>query len=234
MTKKSIIKEASVAEAAAASVVALETKLQAAEQESFRAQALAIALPGRLAAGDETVTTADLIQAGPVVSVAQAKVTALGQQVAAAREVLEQAQAAELVAQLRAGEPFISFAQVGEEVDRIAVYVQRELGKLGKRIEAHNQAFYAVAGALPKGSSRVFPAGPDGVQLSVRHDISGKTLELEGQEWYAMATDGWGRDVLSRVSMAEARARDAAREQAPLIFPGFDGIDAETLAEMIA
>jgi hypothetical protein len=234
MSKKTIIKETAAAETAAANVAELETKLRAAEQESFRAQALAIALPGRLAAGDQTVTTADLIAAGPVVSVAQAKVTHVQRELDAAREVLEQAGAAELVAQLRAGDPFISFALVGEEVDRIAVYVQRELGKLGKRIEAHNQAFYAVAGALPKGASRVFPAGPDGVQLSVRHDISGKTLELEGQEWYAMATDGWGRDVLSRVSMAEARARDAAREPAPLFMTGFDGINSETLAEMTA
>ncbi|MGA9223601.1 MAG: hypothetical protein WBZ57_20615 [Pseudomonas graminis] len=234
MTKKTTIEVTAAVEAAAANVAALETKLRTADQESIRAQALAIALPGRLASGDETVTTADLIHAGPAVAVAQAKVTALGQQVAAAREALEMARAAELVAQLRAGDPFISRAQVGDELDRIAGYVVRELGKLGARIEAHNQAFYAVAGSLPKGADYVFPAGPDGDRLSIRHDSNGKVIELDGLEWWAMSTDGWGRDVLSRVVMAEARQRDAAREPAPLFMTGFDGIDPETLAEMIA
>jgi hypothetical protein len=232
MTKKTIIEESTAVEAAAAAVAELKTKLQAAEQESFSAQALAIALPGRLAAGDQTVTAADLIAAGPVVSVAQAKVTHIQRELAAAREVLEQARAAELVAQLRAGDPFITYAQVGEEVDRIAAYVQRELGKLGKRIEAHNQAFYAVAGSVPKGANQVFTAGGDA--LSVLNDYNGQTLELDGQRWWAMSTDGWGRDVLSRVTMAEARARDAAKVPAPLFVAGeYAGIDAETLAGMI-
>jgi hypothetical protein len=234
MTKKTTIEESTAVEAAAANVAALVTRLATVEQESIRAQALAIALPGRLAAGDETVTTADLIHAGPAVAVAQAKVTALGQQVAAAREVLEMARAAELVAQLRGGDPFISRAQVGDELDRIAGYVSRELGKLGARIQAHNQAFYAVAGSLPKGSDYVFPAGPGGDRLSIHHNSNGKTLELDGLSWFAMSTDGWGDDVLSRVRMSEARARDAARVPAPLFMTGFDGIDAGTLAEMTA
>ena len=192
-------------ETAAAQVAELDAKYQKAHQESIRAQALAIALPGRLAAGDETVTTADLIHAGPAVSVAQAKVAALGSQLAAAREALEQARTAELVAQLHAGDPFLSAAMVNKELDRISVYVLRELAKLGNRISAHNDAFHAVAGTLPKGAHKVG-------ELTINHDQNGKTLELDGQQWWAMATDGYGQDVLNRVALAEAQARDARRE----------------------
>jgi hypothetical protein len=189
---------------AAAQVAELETKHQQAHKEYVRAQALAIALPGRLAAGDETVTTADLIHAGPAVSVAQAKVTALGNQLAAAREALEQARTAELVARLQAGDPFLNAAMVDKELDRISAYVLRELAKLGSRISAHNDAFHAVAGTLPRGVHKMG-------ELTVRHDSNGKTLELDGAEWWAMATDGYGQDVLNRVAMAEAQARDARR-----------------------
>jgi hypothetical protein len=45
--------------------------------------------------------------------------------------VLEQARAAELVAQLRAGHTLMDYDQVVKELDRIAAYVSRELGKLG-------------------------------------------------------------------------------------------------------
>lgn len=222
------IKETAAVEAAAAKMAELEATLRTAQQDSVRAQTLAIALPGRLAAGDETVTTADLVHAGPVVAVAKAKVTAIGQQLAAACGALEDARTAELVAQLRIGNPFITYAEVGEEVERIAGYAQRELAKLGARIHAHNTAFYAVTDALPKGAARFMGDG-----LSMRHDSAGKTLELDGQEWRALATDGWGRDVLSRVEMSEARARDAARVPAPSWESSFDGIDSETLAGMI-
>lgn len=191
-------------ETAAAQVAELEAKHQQAQQEYIRAQALAIALPGRLAAGDATVTTADLIHAGPAVSVAQAKVTALGNQLAGAREALEQARTAELVAQLQAGDPFLSAAMVDKELDRISAYVLRELAKLGSRISAHNDAFHAVAGTLPKGEHKLGA-------LTINHDHNGKTLELDGAQWWAMAVDGYGQDVLNRVALAEARARDARR-----------------------
>jgi hypothetical protein len=212
--------ETATVEAAAANVAALETRLRAAEQESIRAQALAIALPGRLAAGDETVTTADLIQAGPAVAVARAKATAVGQELAAARGVLEQARAAELVARLRSGELFLTADEVYKVVDRIAAYVARELVKLGERIDAHNEAFYTVAGSLPRGAERVLAAGPDGDHLSIRHDANGKVIELAGVEWWAMPTDGWGKDVLNRVEMFEAQERDDRRVLPSLFMTG--------------
>lgn len=196
-------------ETAAASVAELESKHRAAQLEAGRAQAYAAGLPARLAAGDQAVTTNDLVQAGPAAAVAQAKATAVAQELAAAREALEQARAAELVARLRAGDPFLSAAQVDKELDRIAAYVLRELVKIGSRIKAHNAAFYDVTGSLPKG---VHTFG----ELTVNHDHNGKELELDGAQWWAMSTDGWGRDVLNRVDVAEAQARDAARVPAPL------------------
>jgi hypothetical protein len=220
MSKKTTIEETAAAQAAAANVSALETKLRNADQESIRAQALAIALPGRLAAGDETVTTADLIHAGPAVAVAQAKVTAVGQELAAARTVLETARAAELVAQLRAGHPFLDYDQVGAELDRIAAYVSRELGKLGGRLEIHNDAFHAAAGVVPRGSSRIFPAGEDGEVLAVQHNHGGLSMELDGRQWFEMRVTGWGTEVLQRVEMAEAQAQDAARVVFPLFMTG--------------
>lgn len=213
MTKKTTIEVTTAVAAAAANVAALETKHATAQQESTRAQALALALPGRLAAADETVTTADLIQAGPAAAVAQAKATAVARELETARAVLEQARAAELVARLRSGEPFIQPKQVGEELDRIAALVLRELAKLGNRIQEHNAAFYAVAGSLPKGT-HVFPAGPDGDRVTVHHEYSGRIIELDGQTWTDMAHFGLGSRVLSRVEMAEAVARDAARAAA--------------------
>jgi hypothetical protein len=211
--------EMATAQAAAAVVAELEAKHHDAQQESTRAQAYAAALPGRLAAGDQAVTTDDLVQAGPLAAVAQAKATAVGQELAAAREVLERAKVTDIVAQLRAEEPFLSADRVDKELDRISAYVLRELAKLGHRIDAHNQGFYAVAGALPKGT-HAFPAGPDGDQLTVHHDSNGKTLELAGARWWAMPTDGWGRDVLQRVEMFEALERDAARVPVPLFLTG--------------
>jgi hypothetical protein len=215
MTKKNTTEVTSVVDVAAVNVAELEAKLHTAEQESIRAQALAIALPGRLAAGDQSVTTADLIHAGPVVAVAKAKVTAVAQELAAAREQLEVARFAEIVSQLRAGHPFMDYAQVGEELDRIAAYVLRELGKLGERLEVHNDAFHAVAGAVPRDVSRIFPAGEDGETLVVQHTHSGRSIELDGREWFDMRVTGWGADVLHRVERAEARARDAAAVPAP-------------------
>lgn len=220
MTKKTTIEETNVVEAVAANVAALEAKLRTAEQESIRAQALAIALPGRLAAGDQTVTTADLIHSGPAVAVAKAKVTAVQHELAAARVELEQARAAELVARLRSGEPFLTADEVTKDVDRVAAYLARELAKLGARIDAHNEAFYAVAGSLPRGAERVLASGPEGDQLSIRHDSNGKVIELDGAEWWAMPTDGWGKDVLNRVELAEAQARDARRVVLPLFMTG--------------
>jgi hypothetical protein len=207
-------------ETAAATVAELEVLHTEAQQESTRAQAHAAALPGRLAAGDQAVSVEDLVQAGPAAAVAQAKAHAAGQKLAAAQAVLEQARAVELVAQLRAGEPFMTHDQVGKELDRISAYVLRELGKLGGRIAAHNSAFNAVAGSLPRGANQVFTVA--GERLSVNHDYNGKTLELDGQQWWAMTTDGWGRDVLQRVNMAEAKARDAAAVPAPLFFSGLE------------
>jgi hypothetical protein len=220
MSKKTTIEVTNVVAVAAVNVAELEAKLRTAEQESIRAQALAIALPGRLASGDQTVTTADLIHAGPAVAVAQAKVTAVAQELAAARGVLEQARANELVARLRSAEPFLTADEVYKVVDRIAAYVARELVKLGERIDAHNEAFYAVAGSLPRGAERVLAAGSDGDQLSIRHDANGKVIELAGVEWWAMPTDGWGKDVLNRVEMFEAQERDDRRVLSPLYVSG--------------
>jgi hypothetical protein len=207
-------------ETAAATVAELEAQHAEAQQESARAQAHAAALPTRLAAGDQAVSVEDLVQAGPAAAVAQAKAHAVGQKVAAARQVLEQAKAAELVAQLRTGDPFMTRDQVGKELDRISAYVVRELGKLGGRIAVHNDAFHAVAGSLPRGANHAFTV--DGDHLSVTHDYNGKVLELDGQQWWAMTTDGWGRDVLQRVNMAEAKARDAAAVPAPMFFSGLE------------
>jgi len=215
MTKKNTLEETAAVESAAAGVAALESKFQTVDQEFIRAQALAIALPGRLAAGDQTVTTADLIAAGPAVAVAEAKVAAVGRELAAARQVLEQARAAELVARLRSGEPFLTAEQVDADLDRISAYVSRELAKLGDRIDTHNQAFHAVVGSLPRGGGYAVEGG-----LSVHHDHNGKTIELDGAQWYAMSTDGWGRDVLSRVELIEAQARDAASIRLPLFSSG--------------
>ena len=229
MTKKTTIEETSVVDAVAANVAALEAKLRTAEQESIRAQALAIALPGRLAAGDQTVSTADLIHAGPAVAVAKAKVTAVAQELNAARMVLEQARASELVAQLRAGHPFMDYDQVGKELDRIASYVSRELGKLGDRLEIHNDAFIAVAGAVPRGASRIFTAGEDGETLTVEHNHGGLSIELDGRQWFDMQVTGWGAEVLQRVELEEARAKDAAAVPAPRFLTW-----GETLAEEAA
>lgn len=49
MTKKTTFQEIAAVETAVANVAALETTHANAQQESFRIQALAIALPGRLA-----------------------------------------------------------------------------------------------------------------------------------------------------------------------------------------
>lgn len=222
-----IIEETAAVEAAAAKMAELEATLRTAQQDSVRAQALAIALPGRLAAGDQTVTTADLIQAGPAVSIAQAKVAAIGQQLTAAQTVLEQTRAIELVARLRSGEPFISHEQTEKEMARIAAWVTRELSKLARRVEVHNDAFYAVVGSLPKGASHVFPDGAQGECLSIDHGINGKTIDLDGVQFFALPADGWGQDVLSRVEMAEAQARDAAAEPAPRILTWGEILDDE-------
>ncbi len=207
-------------ETAAATVAELEAQHAAAQQESTRAQAHAAALPARLAAGDQAVSVEDLVQAGPAAAVAQAKAHAVGQQLAPARAVLEQAKTAELVAQLRTGDPFMNRDQVDQELDRISAYVIRELRKLGGRIAAHNDAFHAVAGSLHRETNQVFTV--DGDRLSVNHDYNGRTLELDGQQWWAMTTDGWGGDVLQRVNMAEAKARDAAAVPAPLFYSGLE------------
>jgi hypothetical protein len=230
MTQKTTTEVTNVVDVAAVNVAELEAKLRTAEQESIHAQALAIALPGRLASGDQTVTTADPIHAGPAVAVAQAKVTAVAQELAAARMVLEQARAAELVSQLRAGHPFMDYDQVGKELDRIAAYVTRELGKLGDRIEVHNDAFHAVAGAVPRDASRIFPAGEDGETLVVQPTHSGRSIELDGREWFDMRVTGWGADVLQRVELAEARAKDAPAVPAPRVLTWGEILAAEEAA----
>jgi hypothetical protein len=230
MTTTKTTTETAAAQAAAAAVAELEAKHHDAQQESTRAQAYAAALPGRLAAGDQAVTTDDLVQAGPAAAVAKAKVTAVAQELAAARMVLETARAAEVMAQLRAGHPFMDYSQVGEELDRIAAYVLRELGKLGERLEVHNDAFHAVAGAVPRGASRTFPAGEDGETLVVQHNHSGRTMEMDGRQWRDMRVTGWGADVLHRVERAEARARDAAAVPAPRFLTWGERLAEETAA----
>lgn len=220
-------------ETAVTTVAELEAQHMEAQQESARAQAHAAALPTRLAAGDESVTTDDLVQAGPAAAVAQAKAHAVGQKLAAARAALERARGTELVAQLRAGDPFMDYNQVGKELDRIAVYVSRELEKLGKQLEAHNHAFLTVAGGVSRGTSRIFPAGEDGAALTIQHDHNGLRIELDGRRWTDMQVMGWGSGVLQRVERVEAQARDAAKVPAPMFTVEYAGIDAETLAGMI-
>jgi hypothetical protein len=154
----------------------------------------------------------------------------VAQELAAARVVLETARAAELVAQLRAGHPFMDYDQVGKELDRIAAYVLRELGKLGERLEVHNDAFHAVAGAVPRDASRIFPAGEDGETLVVQHNHSGRSIELGGRQWRDMRVTGWGADVLHRVERAEARARDAAAVPAPRVLTWREILAAEEAA----
>lgn len=214
MTKKIANTQATAVETAVATVAELEAAHRAAQQDSAQAQAHAAGLPGRLAAGDDTVTTDDLVQAGPAAAVAQAKATATGRELAAARAGLEQARADELAARLHAGELFVHQDEVDAELDKIAAYVQRELRKLGNRLETHNQALRTVVASLPKDGGYVFTSDGGGLTVS-RHRIHGNTVELDGRQWWALPTDGWGQDILERIELAEAQARDVVSEPAP-------------------
>jgi hypothetical protein len=213
MTNNIVIPNTADIHAAAATVSELETAHRAAQQAAAAAQAHSAALPARLAAG-ENITTNDLVQAAPLAAVAQAKAAAAGRELAAARDELEQARAAQLADQLRNGAPFMHQDDVDVEIGRITATVQRELGKLGRRIEGHNDALRAAVAQLPKDGSHVFTQDGEGIAVT-RHRVHGNTVEMDGREWWNLPTDGWGRDILDRVELAEAQARDAASEPAP-------------------
>lgn len=201
-------------ELAGARVTELEAQHRAAQQESERTRKHADSLPHRLAVGDEDVTTDDLVQAGPTAAIAAAKAAAVARELTEARAVLEEERAVELAALLRSGEPFVHQDQVDKDLDRIAAYVLRELRKLGSRIEAHNMAFTAVTGALPRGAERTVQAGMD--VLTVHHQAHGKTIALDDREWWQLSVDGWGQDILQRVELGEAQTRDAGRVPSPV------------------
>lgn len=194
----------SALEAATAAHSTLEEQHRTAQAEAHAAQEYADALPGRLAAGDEAVTTDDLIQAGPAAAVAQAKAQAVKHQLTAAREALVQAQADELAARLRVGEPFLHWDAMHAELEVIAAQAMGPLNALAERIDAHNTALWAITSTTKRHDRHEYTTG-DGQQLQItREDI-----ELDGQRWSALSADYLSKLMVEKIDKARAEQRAA-------------------------
>jgi hypothetical protein len=194
----------SALDTATAAHAALEEQHRTAQAEARTAQEYADALPGRLAAGDESVSTDDLIQAGPAAAVAQAKAQAVEHQLTAAREALVQAQADELAARLRAGEPFLHWDAMHAELEDIAAQAMVPLNALAERIDAHNTALWAITRATKRHYPHTYTTG-DGQELRITHE----DVELDGQRWSELSETYLSKLMVEKIDRARAQQRAA-------------------------
>lgn len=151
------------------------------------------------------MSTDDLIQAAPAAAVAQAKAQAVARQLAAAREVVMQAQTDELASQLRSGEPLLNSAEIGAELDAIAAQLRGPLEALAERFAAHNTALSAITGTAHRNVGERYTVS-DGEELKVTR----QGIELDGKWWHELSAEKLCESVAHKVRQAQLREQAAS------------------------
>lgn len=190
----------SALDAATAAFTTLQEQYRTAQEEALTAQEYADSLPGRLAAGDESVSTEDLIQAAPAAAIAQAKAQALAHQLTAAREAVMQAQTDELASQLRTGAPFLQWGSIDAELEAIAAQLTGPLDALTERIEAHNLALSALTSVAHRNVGETYTVS-DGQELKVTR----QGIELDGKWWQELSAENLAELVGQKARQAQLR-----------------------------
>lgn len=207
MTSKTTSKTStavSALDAATAMFSKLEEQHRTAWAEARSAQEYADSLPGRLASGDETVSTEDLIRAAPAAAVAQAKALAIASQLTAARNVIMQAQTDELAAQLRAGQPFLNGPVIEAELDAIAVQLREPLDALAERFAAHNKALTAITRTANRNTGSRYTLS-SGEEL----EVTRQGIALDGKWWQELSAENLGESVVHKIRQLQLRTRAA-------------------------